>query len=47
MDSLALTASFFKFDSEFSDLDKILYLVERMNQSKGVLKSQKRSGVTL
>jgi hypothetical protein len=43
MDSLAMTAMNFKFSDQFKDVDKLLYLVERMNQSKGLnkLKSKK------
>jgi len=47
LQSLAMTAMFFKFDNRFRDLDKILYLVERINQSKGLKILQLKSGKTL
>ncbi len=47
LQSLAMTAMFFKFDNKFRDLDKILYLLERMNQSKGLKNIQLKSGKTL
>jgi hypothetical protein len=47
LESLAITAMMFRFDEQFKELDKLLYLVERMNQSKGINKSQMRSGKTL
>ena len=39
--SLSLTALLFDYDENFSSIDKLLYLVERMNQSNGVKKCQK------
>ena len=36
----------FDFDDNFSDIDKLLYLVERMNQSLGIKKCQLQSGRT-
>ncbi len=47
MESLAMTAMHFKFDQSFRDIDKLLYLVERMNQSKGFNNVMLRSGKTL
>ena len=44
--SLSITALLFDFDDNFNNIDKLLYLVERMNQSKGVKKWQKKSGKT-
>lgn len=44
--SLAITAMLFDFDDNFSDIDKLLYLVERMNQSLGIKKCQLQSGRT-
>lgn len=44
--SLGITALLFDFDDEFSDIDKMLYLVERMNQSAGIKKCQMKTGRT-
>ena len=44
--SLSLTALLFDYDDNFSSIDKLLYLVERMNQSNGVKKWQKEIGRT-
>ena len=44
--SLALTALLYDFDESYSDIDKLLYLVERMNQSSGIQKCQMKSGKT-
>ena len=44
--SLCLTALLFDYDEIFSPIDKLLYLVERMNQSNGVKKWQKEIGRT-
>lgn len=47
MDSLAITAMYFRFDKEFKDLDKLLYLVERMNQSQGFNRLKFKKGKSL
>ncbi len=47
LDSLAMISSSFKFHEQFQDHEKILYLVERMNQSKGLNKIQSKTGTTL
>jgi hypothetical protein len=44
LESLAVTAMHFKFDDQFRDIDKLLYLLERMNQSKGFNNSIMKSG---
>jgi hypothetical protein len=44
MESLAVTAMHFKFDQQFRDIDKLLYLLERMNQSKGFNNAIMKSG---
>lgn len=44
LESLAVTAMHFKFDDKFRDIDKLLYLLERMNQSKGFNNSIMKSG---
>lgn len=46
LESLAFSAMFFRFEGEFSDVDKLLYMIERMNHSNGVNKSQMKSGKT-
>lgn len=47
MNSLAMTAMFFKFNNQIKDMEKLVYLIERMNQSKGMHKIQKKTGKTL
>ena len=47
LDSLALAALYSKVHEESSELEKIIYLADRMCQSHGVNKSQSRSGQTL
>lgn len=47
LDSLTITANIFKTNEDYTEIEKILYLVERMNQSSGINKSQKRKGNTL
>lgn len=47
LESLAFSAMFFEFEVNFTNVDKLLYIVERMNHSQGVKKSQSKSGKTL
>ena len=47
LQSLVIAAMYFKFNENFKDIDKCIYLVERMNQSKGLQKSQLKSCKTL
>ena len=47
LDSLTITANTLQTKEHYSDLEKVLYLIERMNQSGGINKSQKRNGNTL
>lgn len=37
---------YFTYDNEFNSVDKVLYLVERMNHSDGVKKAVLKSGKT-
>jgi len=46
LQSLAFSAMFFSFEDTFSNVDKLLYMIERMNHSTGVDKSQIKSGKT-
>ncbi len=47
IDSLAISAMHLKFNIILKDLDKFLYLMERMNQSKGLKKLHHKRGKTL
>ena len=47
LDSLALSSLHSKIHDESSELEKIIFLAERMCQSQGVMKSQIKSGQTL
>lgn len=47
LDSLALAALHSKAHEENSEIEKIIHLADKMCQSQGVNKSQKRSGQTL
>ncbi len=44
--SLGITALIYDFDENFNNLNKLLYLVEKMNQSKGVKKCNLKKGRT-
>lgn len=46
LESLIFSSMFFDYDETFNSVDKILYLVERMNHSQGVKKSMTKSGKT-
>lgn len=46
LESLAISSMFFDFDRDFTSVDKLLFLVERMNHSLGVKKTMKSSGKT-
>lgn len=46
LQSLAISAMFFKFNENFRDIDKCIYLVERINQSKGLQKCQMKNSKT-
>ncbi len=47
LQSLPITAGFLNFDEQIRDDYKILYLIERMNKSQGLIKLQKKNGTTL
>ena len=47
MDALLLTSDFIKGNQEQNNIEKIIYLVERMSNSQGVTKSQLKSGKLL
>jgi hypothetical protein len=47
LDSLALASMHNKTHEECTEIEKIIFLAEKMSQSKGVDKSQLRSGHTL
>lgn len=47
LEALGLIAVNIKYNDNFDTTDKILYLIEKMNQSKGINKSQLRTGQTL
>lgn len=47
LEGLGLAAFNMKYDDNFTDADKILFLIEKMNRSKGINKSQLKSGQTL
>ena len=47
IDSLLITANSIKINEDYSQLEKVLFLFERMNQSGGIKNSQKRTGMTL
>ena len=47
LESLALVALNMKYNESLGIVDKLLYLIEKMNQSKGINKSQLRTGHTL
>ncbi len=47
MDALIIISIEYNANEEFNDLEKITYLFEKMSQSKGIGKSQMRSGKQL
>jgi hypothetical protein len=47
LDSLALASLHSKFHEDCSEIEKIIFLADRMCQSQGVMKSQIKSGHTL
>ena len=47
MDALLLTSDFIKGNQEQNNIEKLIYLVERMSNSQGVTKSQLKSGKLL
>ena len=46
LESIAFSAMFFRFEESFNNIDKLLYMIERMNHSKGIDKAQNKSGKT-
>ena len=42
LESIAFSAMFFRFEESFNNIDKLLYMIERMNHSKGIDKAQDR-----
>lgn len=42
IDSIALTSMIYEFEEDYGDIGRMIYVVERMNQSEGVIKLKNR-----
>ena len=47
LESLCISAMYLKFSDHLENIDKLLYFIERMNESPGIQKALYRKGNTL